>query len=367
MYLQLLYIKERKFKMYLKIIIYLSLIVINGFSKDFKIATYNVENFFDLKKDGTEYKEYIPNTNYWNKKSYNTELSNIVQVLEDLNADIIALQEIESKVAFEAIQKRSGYKYGTFIKNYNSAVGLGVLSNYHIIETNNIKVNRFDKYARDILKAIIKIENTKLIIYVNHWRSRRASESKRIPYAIALKNDIEKLNKYDDYIIVGDLNSNYNEYQTFKYDRKLNDTYGITAINQVLNTTLKNNFIKKQNILSYTDEIVHYNLWLEIEQKERFSSRFRKNFDTPDNIIVSKALFDNYGISYKDKSFNVFKPNYLYKNGYVQRWNIKRSYGYSDHLPIYAVFSTTTQNNIIYKTSKPIDDLKGMIYHTFTP
>ena len=34
----------------------------------FKIASYNVENLFDLTKDGTEYTEYIPNTGYgWTK------------------------------------------------------------------------------------------------------------------------------------------------------------------------------------------------------------------------------------------------------------------------------------------------------------
>ena len=35
------------------------------------IATYNVENLFDLKKSGFEYEEYVPNSvSEWNKKNY---------------------------------------------------------------------------------------------------------------------------------------------------------------------------------------------------------------------------------------------------------------------------------------------------------
>jgi hypothetical protein len=37
-------------------------------AKTFKVASYNVENLFDLTRNGTEYTEYIPNTGYsWTK------------------------------------------------------------------------------------------------------------------------------------------------------------------------------------------------------------------------------------------------------------------------------------------------------------
>ncbi|MEJ2467716.1 MAG: hypothetical protein P8Y51_01355 [Campylobacterales bacterium] len=36
-----------------------------------RIATYNVENLFDLQRSGNEYAEYIPNTPWqWNAKNY---------------------------------------------------------------------------------------------------------------------------------------------------------------------------------------------------------------------------------------------------------------------------------------------------------
>jgi len=66
-----------------------------AYSLDFKVASYNVENFFDLHYDKTEYKEYIPHSKTWNKISYNNKLKNITKVIYDLDADILALQEVE--------------------------------------------------------------------------------------------------------------------------------------------------------------------------------------------------------------------------------------------------------------------------------
>ncbi len=88
---------------------------------------------------------------------------------------------------------------------------------------------------------------------------------------------------------------------------------------------------------------VHYNLWLDLDYDSRFSNKYRGHNNTPDNIILSPALFDNKKLAYKTKSFEVFKPNYLYKNRKVVRWKMKGRVhsggGYSDHLPIIAEFS----------------------------
>lgn len=40
-------------------------------NKELSIATYNVENLFDLEKKGYKYKEYVPyGKSQWNKKNY---------------------------------------------------------------------------------------------------------------------------------------------------------------------------------------------------------------------------------------------------------------------------------------------------------
>ena len=342
------------------LLLYLFLFEITLNALDFKVASYNVENLFDLKYQGSEYKEYIPcsKTNLhlqkskcWNKKAYNKKLKNITKVINDLNSDIIALQEIESNIALKNLVKNvPQYKYYKFLKKKTTSVGVALLSKYPIVKSSRIIVNKDDLYARDILKTIISIKNKFFIVYVNHWRSKRANESHRVIYATALKNDIDKLDIDNDYIVIGDLNSNYNEYQTFKYDKRLNNTYGITGINQILNTTIKGNFVLKNDLLNYKKK-VHYNLWLDLDEKNRFSSIFKRNYNTPDHIIISPALIDNKNISYINNSFKVFKPKYLYHNNKIQRWNKHKYKGYSDHLPIYASFSTSNQKQILNKSN----------------
>jgi hypothetical protein len=335
----------------MKYFLFIFIATLNLYSLDFKVASYNVENFFDLNYDKTEYKEYIPNSKTWNNKAFHTKLKNISQVIKDLDADILALQEIESqKVLTVIMQKHPKYTYSYFFKNKHSAIGMALLSKYPIQEITNIPVDKKDKYARDIIQAKVSIEDKPLLIYLNHWRSKRAKESQRIKYALALKKEISTLDKETDYIILGDLNSNYNEFQTFKYDKKLNDTFNITGINQILNTTIDENFVLKNKMLTYTKQI-HFNPWLELSQQNRFSTKFREQNNTPDNILLSQGLFDTLNISYVENSFNVFKKGYLYKNNKIKRWNKYKKTGYSDHLPIYAYFSTNKQDTIVKKTS----------------
>ena len=345
----------------MKYLLFIALFVCHLFALNFKVASYNVENFFDLHYDKTEYREYIPHTSLWDQKSFNTKLQNITQVIQDIEADIIALQEIESQKALDAIViQNPQYSYQAFHKNKNSAIGLALLSKYTILAEDIVVVDRYDKYSRDILKVTLDIQNKPFIVYVNHWRSKRAAESQRIKYALALKKEIDTL-KDDDYVILGDLNSNYNEYQTFKYDKRLNDTYNITGINQILNTTIKENFVQKKSILNFKEK-VHFNTWLELPKTRRFSSKFRNENNTPDNFLLSASLFDEKNISYVNNSFQVYTPKYLYKNNQIIRWNRSKKIGYSDHLPIFATFSTKKQDHKSIANAKKVKTQNSIEY-----
>ena len=138
----------------MKCFIFVFIYTVQLYSLDFKVASYNVENFFDLHYDKTEYKEFIPHTKSWNKDSFKNKLHNISKTIEDLDADILALQEIESKKVIDAIiSKNPKYKYFFFFKNKDSAIGLALLSKYKILSSNTIFVDKNNKFSRDILKA----------------------------------------------------------------------------------------------------------------------------------------------------------------------------------------------------------------------
>ena len=324
-----------------KLSLIFTILITSLFSKEFSIASYNVENLFDLKYNYTEYREYIPNTaSKWNKKNYNKKLENVAKVLKNLDASIVGLQEIESQQALDDLLKLlPRYKYSFFYKNKKAAIGLAIISKYKIIKNSIINVK--SKVNRPIVKSKFIIDNKAFYIFNNHWPSKRNSESYRVNYGLSLYKEIKNYAKDIDYIILGDLNSNYNEFETFKFEKRLNDSSNLTAINHLLNTRINDAYVLKDTI---SHKKTHYNLWLETPYQNRFSSIYRGRDTTPDNILLSKALFDNKNISFVNGSFKVFKPKYLIKNRRINRWKmnkkVHRAAGFSDHLPIVATFNT---------------------------
>lgn len=318
-------------------------------AKRFTLASYNVENLFDLYYAGSEYPEYIPNTkSLWNQKHYKTKLQNIAQVIRSINPDIIGLCEIESRKALKDLRhalKTDGvnYPYWAIADKKKSSVHTALLSKFPIIKQEEIAVNPYD-HIRSILKVTLNIEHQALIIYVNHWKSKGGPESKRIPYAKALNLAIKKHIRNVPYLIIGDLNENYNEMQTFLRSRKLNNTKGVTAINHILNTSDTHHVYTRKELTNHVNR--RYDLWMELPKKDRWSHIYRKTHGSLDHIILSSTLLDKKGIDYIPQSFNRFKPYYLVKKGHINRWKMSRykylhhtGHGYSDHLPIFAKFS----------------------------
>jgi len=303
------------------------------YSTELKIASYNVENLFDIHYDGTEYDRYIPyRDNNWTKKTLDIKLKNISEVICEIDADIIGLQEIENLNALKALQKSlkyygCRYKYSAITHKKGSAIQVALLSKIPIKSSKDIVVKAWG--SRNILESKFIIDKKALYIFVNHWNSKRSSESKRIKSAIALKKRLISLSKGTQYIILGDFNSNYNEYKRVKK----------TGINTVLNSMLLGEDSMRES------KFIHYNLWLELLPYRRWSYDFYGNKQGLDAIILPYSLFDGRGIDYINDSFQVFKRAYMFtKEGFVNRWKYKKGkhygVGYSDHLPIFALFST---------------------------
>lgn len=316
---------------------------------EMKIASYNVENLFDMNNDGTEYEEYIPNGDWgWDNAIYRTKLANTAKVIKDIGADIIGLQEIESESALKDLKaelNRQGlyYQYYAFARTTNSAVNTALLSRYPIQSALKLPISRNGKY-RDILEAKININGTYVRVFVNHWKSKSGPESERITCAKRLLLRLNELPENEPYVLVGDFNSHYEEYRTFLRSRKHNDTDGITGINHILHT-----IDEEGNPITYSslkeDDKNLYNLWYELDTEKRWSHQYKGKGEGLDNIIISPALADGKGIEYVRGSFGRFDEPYLFNKGKVYRWQQSRNYpkhhlgeGYSDHLPIFALF-----------------------------
>jgi endonuclease/exonuclease/phosphatase family metal-dependent hydrolase len=319
-----------------------------------RIASYNVENLFDLKYDHREYVEYIPNTSWqWNQKTQKIKLQNIAKVISDIHPDIIGLQEIESEQALKdlkiTLQKNQlFYPYYAIANAKNTTIKVALLSRYPIIYAKELWVTSSRKH-RNILEVKIDINGESLYLFVNHWKAKSGPESKRITSAKVLKKRVDELGAEKAVIIMGDLNSHYEEYQLFKKKRKLNNTNGITGINHILKTLYKNRPTTQQDLL--TCKACMYNLWYELDKSSRWSHSFQGSKEALDSIIINKALVDKRGIDYIAKSFNRFDPEYLIKSNKPFRWQRSRNYpkhhtakGYSDHFAIYADFTLINTN-----------------------
>jgi len=364
---------KRRSKWRIKAII-LSIFLILPFSftgteaKTFKVASYNVENLFDLTKDGTEYIEYIPNNRYgWNKGVVDIKVANIAEVIKDMGADVVALQEIESKKALFFLQdKLRGYNidypYVAIADSKATPVKCAVISKFPIIKKEEIQVDK--EFSRNILKVTLNIDGNNLILFVNHWKSKRGPESWRVSYAKALRREINRLKEGMDFILAGDFNANYNEYKTFLNSSKLNDTAGKTGINHILKTVKNTEMVNEKILTEQPGNEYLYNLWLEINKQRRWSYNFLKYKDGPDNIIVPKELYDQNGISYVDNSFDKFDRDYLFRKNTVYRWQREKrgrgkhlGRGYSDHLPVFASFSTEPfhlkNNDSVFNDTSP--------------
>ena len=312
----------------------------------FKVASYNVENLFDAKVQGTEYAEFIPGKHNWSKRMSEIKVNHTAEVICELDADILGLQEIENALVFSTLVKRlkrvgCGYRYSAITHKNGSSIQVALLSHFPIKYKKDLVVSRA-RHVRNILEVEVDVHGKYLTLFVNHWKSkgRRGFESKRIIYAKALEKRILSLLPHKEYIILGDLNSNYDAYLTLK--NHLDNSGGVTGINHILKTIRGGKLIDKEQIIAGSQG-EHFNLWQELPYKERWSHKFYANRSTLDHILLPSNMFDRKGIDYVNHSFAVFKSTDLFtKRGYINSWQMKGNKhtgkGYSDHLPVYAYF-----------------------------
>ncbi len=317
------------------------------FSKPFKIATYNVENLFDASYVGTEYNDYQRKHN-WTKRMVDIKLNHVSEVICDLDADILGLQEIENENILKQLQKRlsllgCAYKHAAITSKKDAPIQVALLSRFPIKKIKELQVS-YAPRVRNILEAEIDVKGESLWIFVNHWKSRayRGVESKRMKYAKVLKSRLDAFPNTKPYIVLGDFNTDYDAHLSL--EKKLNDTAGKTGLHHILGIADKNVLVHETSMLK-TSKDLHYTLWNELPLKERWNTKFYGKKGTPDHIVLSPALFDTKGIEYVNNSFRVFRKEYLFtKRGYINRWQYKkakhRGKGYSDHLPVYAYFDS---------------------------
>ena len=316
----------------------LSFLVFNApvFSKknSIKIAFWNVENLFDLKDDSLKNDEdfLIGAKKNVTLDSYNLKLDNLSEVINNINADLIGLCEVENYYMFEELSQKLKTVYD--IVHYESpdrrGIDVGVLYNknkVNLIRSSPIKVELPNgNPTRDILYLKFQKDIFSFHLYVNHWPSKYGGAKKTIPLRIAaaqaLRSHIDEIltiNSDSEIIVIGDLNDEPNDLSVLNHLK--------ASIN--LSENFKNNDL--------------FNMMMPWHRNPKGSTyTYAGTHMVYDHIILSKGLFDKIGLSYVKNSVGVYDGDKYRQHGgkydgYPYRfWAGNRILGgYSDHMPIF--------------------------------
>lgn len=292
---------------------------------EFKVATYNIENLFDARKEGNEYKEYTPHTKHgWNELMVEKKIANIARVIKDMDADIIALVEVENKEILEVLNKALGNKQYPYLfyprKKSRVSIETALLSRFPIVKTDSLFLK---DQPRGIHKVSLNVGADVLDVYINHWPAMREKEEERLVYARALTQELSQ-NRGREYILMGDFNSPL-EVQKDEWGKAF-----VEGLSANTHSTL-------------------FNLWYELPHNRRYSHSYGKKRSALDHIMIPQSLDDGKGIEYTKGSFAPFIKTYmLLQDGTPKRWEISergkgkhQGEGYSDHLPLTAIFHTS--------------------------
>jgi hypothetical protein len=339
----------------------------------FSVLSYNVENFFDNKKDSGKndwtflpsdfpgkkaecdkigywrYKEACHEIDWTNKK-IKLKLAAIKKYVGSLKTkpNFIGLSEIENKAVVAMIASSLGFK-NFAVSNSPDSRGIDVALLFNesidlkmISKTEHVLKDKYfvKKPTRNILEVSFLLnKKDKLTLFVNHWPSLGNPTSTRIAAATALKKRMQHLNTKGHYLIaLGDFNT-IPENNPRPFEDVLLKGSGFTDIHEL--------FMKDRNIAK--------SLKKEMPLGTYFYAP-KMSWNRLDRVIINKRLNDGKSLDLVKRSYSIHNPSFStsehrYEEGankgsivkgipaaYEHKANNKRKAGYSDHFGIVAEF-----------------------------
>ena len=312
------------------------------------VAFWNLENLFDTVDDpDKDDEEFLPDgKKEWIKERLDKKSYNISRVIRSINngagPDIIGVCEVEHQSLLDNLILKflsdKNFKTAYIESPDNRGIDNGLIYNadkFTLLSISADTVQLQDDYpTRLILKITLRSElKDTLIVFVNHWPSRRGgeveSEPNRISAGETLKKSVEKYSlnrKNPNIIILGDFN-----------DEPANNSLlkGLKAEAYLCDSVIKSGFTTNHRL---------FNLSYKVFTTGEGSYKYRDDWNMLDQIIVSNALLSG-DIKYICDSFEIFKPDFMVTHTGQYAGTPFPTYGgsrylggYSDHFPVTAKF-----------------------------
>lgn len=304
-----------------------------------RVMFYNTENLFDtVDNPQTNDADFLPSGKLkWDKTRYENKLMHIAQVIEAAEFPaVIGFSEVENDTVLNDLVKQQvladkGYAFVHYNSPDERGIDVALIYRKNLF-TPSYTINLPVKFplepedkTRDILYVKGSLKGETYHFFINHWPSRSEGEEKtrprRMAAALTARHIVDSLfnaEKDPQIVLMGD----FNDHPT---DSSL--IAGLGAINDI------------QNI----DANKLYNLAARWQAEGKGTHKYKGEWGTLDQIIVSSAVLNGKGIYCRPDAANIGEFDFLLepdtRNGGV--WP-KRTYGgdkyldgYSDHLPVY--------------------------------
>ncbi|MDR2740160.1 MAG: endonuclease/exonuclease/phosphatase family protein [Treponema sp.] len=330
-----------------------------------KVVTWNVQALFDGSQTGTEYSEYL-NEAGWAEEKFSARVNAISRAIDRIVEgvpDILALEEIENPQCLEAIARgelsKYGYGWTYFSKNKGASLGLGVLSRIPFVDTRVHGIVWDQETApRPVLELWLQPEDTPLVLFVCHWKSKLGGEDntenlRRASARLILRRIREIHSKHPDMptVIMGDLNENYDEF--YRRGKRIlsallpddPDAAGFidtVPVGSEYAAGNREDFLilseAKPPAVGYFDTSLpaFYSPW---GQELRNGSYYYKNdWETIDHFLLSEQFFDQAGWDFSSCRVLDQEP-FINLKGIPDTYNPHTGQGLSDHLPLMLILT----------------------------
>ena len=331
----------KKFPKYYVMVIFLFQIILLTFvsnpflnaqsKKELKVSFWNVENLFDLDNDPDKNDDEfsIGGRKNVTTEIYDLKLKNCGEVLQDLNADILGICEVENRFMLEELnQAYTDRDYS--IVHYDSPDNRGIdcallydAKVFKLLESKPVEnILPGNLPTRDIVYVKGSFHDQLLHIFVNHWPSNYGGREKAIPKRAATSNllenvllDILETEPDANIVLIGDFNEEPTDSNIIELiDMKNDNRYAKPFVN------LMDPLVGKEKVGTYV---------------------YRGKDNLIDQIIISSGLINAGPLKIIPRSLTILDlPKYRQQKGkyahYPFRfWAGNRLLGgYSDHLAI---------------------------------